>query len=671
MVLSTLRVRPGVNVQLTPTLLGALGWSASQLVRFKDGMPQKLGGWTHLNASPLVGTGRGMKVWSDLNGVPYAAVGTEQRLTVMAGGALFDITPLRKTDNPAVDFSTTITSKTVTIADLNHGGATGDWVSIIVPVSVGGLIIQGLFQITVIDGNTYTVQANLAATATVSHGGAVPVFNSTNGQPTLQVTFANHGFLPGDQFEVQVATTIATIVMAAFSIFSVSSVVDANHFVITPGGNANATTTVSENAGNAHIGYLIQNGFASATAITGYGIGPYGAGPYGIGSTGSIVSPLRQWFLDNWGQDLIGNFSGSTLYFWPPPFTNGNIATPTGGTTPAAMTASFVAMPQQIAVALGAEILGVQDPNLIRWSDVSDFADWVATAVNQAGSFRLPTGSKIVGGLQGPQFGCIWTDVDFWLMQYLSVPLVFGFQKVASGCSLMSARAAGVYNNVVYWASAENFYLFDGNSVQVLPCAVWDKFFSNLNTQQIDKVWCWVNSAFNEVWWFYPSATGTGEVDSYIKYQTVDRVWDFGVLPRTCGSDTNPLGTPIAVDTAGLIQQHEVSNDADGQAMMSSITSGFLSIEDGTLFTFIERLLPDFILRGGNQRVFISIITADYSSDIPPTTRGPFAVTPATPYFPVRARGRVAAVTITSNDLGVFWRLGALRYVGAPAGRRA
>lgn len=668
MPLEVLRVRPGVNVQLTPTLLGPQGWASSQLIRFKDGLPQKLGGWTHLNDTALIGTGRGMKVWADLSGVPYAAVGTEQRLTLMSGGALFDITPLRKTTNPAVQFSTALGSKSVTIVDVNHGATTGDWVDIIVPVSVGGIIIQGLYAVTVVDGNSYTIQSATAALSTVTNGGAVPTFTSANGLPTLTVTFANHGFNAGDEFEVQVATTVATIAMAAFSDFSVTSVTDASHFVITPGGNANATTTVAENGGNAQIGYLIQNGFASATSITGYGIGPYGAGPYGIGSVGAIVQPLRQWFLDNWGQDLIGNFSGSTLYFWAPPFTDGNVAQPTGGTTPSIIMASFVAMPEQIAVALGAEVLGVFDPNLIRWSNVSDFTDWVATAVNQAGSFRLPTGSKIVGGLQGPQFGCIWTDVDFWLMQYLQPPLVFGFNKVASGCELMSARAAGVYNNIVYWASTENFYVFDGNSVQVLPCTVWDKFFPNINKQQIDKVWCWVNSAFNEVWWYYPSLNAT-ECDSYVKFQTVDHVWDFGPLPRTCGVDTNPLGPPIAVDTSGLIQQHEVGNDADGQAMMSSITSGFLSIANGDLFTFLERILPDFIIQGGNQRIFVTVTTEDYTSDTP-TARGPYTVTPNVPYIIVRARGRQAAVTITSSDLGVFWRLGALRYLGQPAGRR-
>lgn len=686
MPLSKVILRPGINVERTP-LLNEGGWSSSQLVRFFQGMPQKNGGWQHLNPPnaggmpiPLIGTARGAHAWADLNGNAYAAFGTEQRLQLLALGLIYDITPLRKTDNIAPAFSTTNGQKTVTVTDTSHGAAVGDWINILIPVSVGGIVLQGVYQVqTVVDANNYTIAAATAATATVSGGGAVPSFSTTNGSPNITITLNNHGLIVNSLFGVQVATTVGGITLTAGAQYSVVAPVTTNTFVIVPGASATSTATVSENSGNAQIQYLVATGLSSATYTSGYGVGPYGEGPYGVG-TGSVLTPLRQWFLDNWGQDLIGNYTGSPIYVWTPPETDNNVALainstnyPTSVEPPTMVHGSFVAMPQQIFVAWGVDAFGsgTLDPNLIRWSDVADFTDWQATAANQAGSFRLPTGSRIVGGLQGQQFMYFWTDVDFWIGQYLGPPFVFGFQKIASGCELLSARAAAIYNSVAYWCSSEQFFMFDGQSVRVIQCPVWDKFFPLINRLQVDKVWAWVNSQFNEITWFFPSAAGTGECDSYVRYNAVEGSWDYGTLGRTCGFDTNVYGPPIAVDTTGLIQQHEVGNDADGAPMMPSIRSAWFSIADGSFFTFIERLIPDLIVNGGNSTVQLTVYTQNYPTD-PIIQYGPFNWNPNTgpPYQIIRGRGRVASLQISSSALGVFWRLGAVRYLGQPAGRR-
>lgn len=683
MPITPVRLKPGVLTQYTP-VLNETGWSASQLIRFYLGLPQKLGGWTQISPT-LGGTGRGMWAWADLTGIPYAAVGTEGRLQLLTGGALYDITPVRQVDDVTVNFSTVINTPTVTIIDSTPPPTltVGDWVNILVPVSVGGLIIQGFYLVTgVVNSTTLTIIAASNATSTVNNGGAVPTFQTFNTSADITVVLANHGLVANTLWQVQVTITIGGITLAGGVFYVVKSITNANTFVITQAtlasGNAGPT---GENSGHAHIEYPLASGVATTFYELGYGAGPYGGGSYG-GANGTSFILLRQWYLSNWGQDLIGNFNGSPIFVWDPTggtFNNPALAINTsnflGAVDPPTMVnESFVAMPEQIMVALGADQSGGdQDPNLVRWSDVSDFTDWTATAANQAGSFRLPTGSQIVGGLQAPQFAILWTDIDAWVMQYIQPPLVFGFQKIGAGCELINGRAAGVYNSSVFWMSPEQFFRFDGVSVQVLPCAVYDKVFQNLNRAQLGKVWCWVNSTFNELFFFYPSANAT-EVDSYVKYNVIENLWDFGTLPRTCGVDTSAMGSPISCDTTSALQQHEIGYDANGGVMTASITSGYFAIAEGQQFVRVDRLIPDFLLTGGNppmNQVNITLNFIDWPTDTP-TTVGPFTWSPSAgpPYIIVRARGRLMSLTISSNQLGVFWRLGGFRWRGAPAGQR-
>lgn len=609
MPLHTLAMRPGVDVEMTPTLAGLnQRWAASQWIRFKEGLIQKVGGFEQLISTPLIGTGRGMHAWADLSGNKYCAVGTEQRLELVFGGALFDITPYRYTSTSAT-FATHSGSATVLVTDTASSAAPADWVYLPGTTTVGGVMLTGFYQIFgTPTSNTYDIAAASAATS-------------------------------------------------------------------------NATSS------SATVDYLIHTGLASASGST----------------------PLRQWFLDNWGQDLIGNYTQSPIYVWVPPETTGNIAIPINTTTfpgaidpPSVVNCSFVAMPEQIMVALGCDLPGgngTQDPNLVRWSDVADFTDWLATSTNQAGSFRLPSGSKIVGGIQTPLFACIWTDVDLWVMQYISVPFVFGFNKVSVGTELISARAATTYQSVVYWMSHDNFYSFNGQAVQVIPCSVWNQVFMNLLSGQNDKIWAWSNHFYNEVWWFYPSANGTGEVDSYIKYNTAENAWDYGSLSRTCGQDENVFGNPLAVEyPSGLIMQHELGYDANGTAIVAFAQTGFMTDQDGTNFTVVKRIAPDILWQIGSvseidtesglplqtelgdtlltessvnamETLNITVVTQDYTTDTQ-YAYGPFPITPTTPYCVPRARGRTFAVNFQSSGLGVFWRLGANRLETGFAGKR-
>jgi hypothetical protein len=214
--------------------------------------------------------------------------------------------------------------------------------------------------------------------------------------------------------------------------------------------------------------------------------------------------------------------------------------------------------------------------------------------------------------------------------------------------------------------SHNNFFTYNGG-VSPLACAVWDTIFFNLADEQFDKITCAVNSAFNEISWYYPSLNGGCEVDSYVKYNILDQVWDYGNLVRTAWMDQSVIINPAGVDQNGLIQQHEIGNDADGLAMVSSITSGWFKLTDGLIYLFIERLIPDFVLSSGAV-VTVTFSTVDYPTDTP--TVKTFTVNASTEYLIIRVRARLASISISSSDLGSFWRAGEFINIGSQSGRR-
>lgn len=666
---SKIILRPGVNTQATP-LLNEASWSVSNLIRFFEGLLQKLGGWQRIISTPLTGVCRGMLAWADLVGNPYVACGTEQRLQVVVSGVLYDITPLRATHNVTVDYSTIIGTKTVTIKDIAHGAAATDGVIVLNPISVGGQVLQGAYEIqTIVDDDNYTISSALNAASTVSHGGAAALFNVMNGSNVVTVTLNNHGLSMGDVYTVYVSTTVGTIVL--FGDFLVQGVTNANVFTINGPSPAGSTTSGSENGGNSRLEYMIASGLVSTGTSQGYGIGAYGLGPYGIGGMGALPAPLRQWSMDAWGEQLLASPSYGSLYYWDP--TAGVFENPAAivAGAPDQMTGFFVAMPQQQVVTYGATDPGTGeiDPNLIRWSDVADYNVYTASSTNQAGSYRIPRGSKIISGIQGPQYGLLWTDLALWAMQYIQPPLVYGFNEIATGCGLLSQRARCIQGTDVFWASQNGFFEYSNGQVQPMVCPVWDIMFKNLNSTQADKVLLGANTTFNEFFTFFPSQSGAGEVDTYLKYNKIDQTWDYGSLIRTAWIDQSVYGNPMGVDGSALIQQHEVGNDADGQSIISTATSGWFKLNDGQLFIFIERMIPDFLLTG-NATVNITVYSADYPNDTP-DVYGPYSVTNATEYIIIRCRSRFARIQISSTaDLGSFWRLGEMLYMATPSGRR-
>jgi hypothetical protein len=428
------------------------------------------------------------------------------------------------------------------------------------------------------------------------------------------------------------------------------------------------------NGGNAQILYYVT--LPPVLSPAGYGVGPYGAGAYGIGLTPSPSpgSPITtsNWTMDNWGEILLACPTNGPIYSWAP-----DSGYPTASKVPNAPDVNggiFVCSQAQILVAWGSSIGGVQDPLLVNWSDSGDYTNWTVTALTQAGGYRLPTGSRIVGGLQGPQFAFLWTDVDVWAMQYIQPPFVFGFTKLAEECGMISRHAACVTNSTVYWMGNNQFYLYAGAGVQPIVCSVWDFIFQDLDSDNLDKIHIASNNGFGEISWYFPSASGgTGEVDSYVKYNFILNCWDCGRLDRSAWIDQSVLGQPIGASPSGYIYQHEVALDADGSPMGEYFKTGFWQIAEGENLTFVDWMIPDFkygYFNGAQDAsVNLTLSHVNYPNDTP-KEKGPYAINSSVRFRNPRIRAREIAFLIEGTGLNTFWRLGGLRYRGAPDGKR-
>lgn len=392
---------------------------------------------------------------------------------------------------------------------------------------------------------------------------------------------------------------------------------------------------------------------------------------------------LADWTLDNWGEYMVASPIKGEVFFWNPKSESGHAVVMPNA--PLVNEGFFVAMPERQVIAYGSTFTGFQDPLLIRWCDVGNFTSWVGTVVNQAGSYRIPKGSKIVGGIQGPQQGLIWTDLGLWAMQYINLPLVYSFNEIAAGCGLIAQKAVGTLAGTVYWMSQSQFFRLSGAGVEPVNCPIWDVIFQDIDTDYSQNIRCAPNSRFGEITWYYPTRENIGTdlegvPTNYVKYNALLGQWDYGVLTRTAWIDQSVNGPPIGsgpvLDPQTQlpvynIYQHETSPDADGSAINAWFQTGYFAIQDGDLKTFVDQVWPDMkwalFSDYPNAVVTISFYTADYPGETPRVY--PYVVSQNTTFVTPRFRSRLVSIRIESNDIGSFWRLGNIRYRYQPDGK--
>lgn len=560
-------------------------------------------------------------------------------------------------------FEITKNSDLVDVTLPDHGFSVGQTFPILVATSLGGITLYGNYIIVdVVDQNIFTISASTQAS------GIIPVTNVSGNGTVVTVTHTNAA-----TFLVNTNVIMAGVDPAAYDGTYLVSSANAGSFTylsnVTTSYVANGTATGSfkfyENSGLLRV--LYQRGVGPLQQGTGYGIGPYGAGEYGTGivPVQGVGTPINadDWTFDNWGEILIANPVGGPIYYWDP--TSGNPVATALPSAPSNNMGCFVGMPQRQIIAWGSTFTGIIDPLLIRWCDVNNFDVWTALITNQAGSYRIPKGSKIVQCIQGPQQGLIWTDLALWAMQYSGPPYVYQFNEIGTNCGLIGHKAAGTMNGGVFWMGQSQFFKFMGNGVEPVRCPIWDVAFQDLDRDYVDHIRIATNSRFMEVSWFYPTTGSNGENTHYVKYNIILDQWDYGSLARTAWINESVLGPPLAAAPNQYIYQHEVSTDADGEPMVSYFQTGYFVMNEADIKMFIDQVWPD--MKWGyfdgpqSANILLTFYVADYPGQTP-IAYGPFTLTQATTFVTPRFRGRLVSIRIESSDIGSWWRLGNIRY---------
>jgi len=475
------------------------------------------------------------------------------------------------------------------------------------------------------------------------------------------------------------------------------TVLGANSFTFTTTTAATSTTSVSGS------GFTVQTEIEPGNAITvggyGWGIGTWGRDAWGLGTaTTPLNLPQRDWWFDNFDNDLVMNIRNGAGYWWyrlaatdPAPslaahaITLQAYATAEGGNpnaVPVKIMQLLVSQQDRHLLALGAVPFGSTnaadfDPLLIRWADQDSPGDWTPSSTNTAGDLRVSRGSRIVRGLPTRQEVLIWTDTHLYTLQFLGTTDVFGIQEYADNISIISPRSVVSASNIVYWMGKDKFYAYTGR-VETLDSTLTLHVFNDINYEQSDQVISGTNEQWNEIWWFYPTADSDYN-NAYVVYNHVDKIWFYGTIDRTAWLDS-PLRTyPQAANTtvtttnnvvttgSGFLYEHENGTDDDTIAMDSYIQSSDFDLGDGDSFMLTRRIIPDVSFDGS------SAVAPEASIQVRPRNfpGSTFSADPAdtqrvietsvgvyTDQVFMRARARQMAFKIRSIDLGVQWQLG-------------
>ena len=507
---------------------------------------------------------------------------------------------------------------------------------------------------------------------------------------TVTVSAASHGRSTGDFVFFTSSTTIGGNILLGTTTYAVS-VINSNTFAIDVATTASAAQSSS---GGGTIHFLLGTGTDNAVAGLGYGAGSFTAGVCAAGgrgwnqptSTGAsdFTSQITQWSLDNFGEDVVANRRGSSIYLYD---TDAS-ATPLRATlvsgatnsTPTTVNSIIVSPNDRHLICLGgnafnttASPTGTFDPMTVRWSNQEDITNWVPSLSSTSGETVLTDGTEIVGGIRSRNAINIWTDNSLWTMTFVGPPFTFQFQQLGSNCGLIAPHAAVDYDGISVWMGYDNFYVFDGQ-VKNLDCTVRRFIFDRLNRDQKDKIFCGINSEFKEVIWLYPS-TDSEECDSYVIWSPSENYWTYGSSIFTTFADKTVFGNTITTGvTAGgnNLYNNEPAGvfTENGQPQSSFIESADFDMADGNEIMFLSRVIPDFTLNDG--ALTFSIKTKDFpeSSTAREKPQPPHTVTNSTVKIDMRARGRQGRIRVSCNAANTSWRWGSVRLAIQPDGRR-
>ena len=456
-----------------------------------------------------------------------------------------------------------------------------------------------------------------------------------------------------------------------------------------------ASSTVAAGGGTSiTISFEIAPGYATTTAGYGWGAGTWGRGYWGLGSTAPVLFPQRDWWFDNFDNDLVMNVRNGAGYWW----VRGTTVDPgtalatraialsayatsegfTANSVPVKIMQLLVSQNDKHLIAFGAVPFGSTseadfDPLLIRWADQDTPGDWTPSTTNTAGDLRVSRGSSIIRAMPTRQEILVWTDTHLYSLQFLGTSDVFGLQEYADNVSIISSRACATAANVTYWMGQDKFYAYTGR-VETLPCTLRNHVFKNINTEQTDQIVCGTNEGWNEIWWFYPSAQSSWN-DSYVVFNHLEKIWYYGTIERTAWLDTPLRAYPQACNSdstaaSGYLYSHEAGLDDDEIAMEAYIQSNDFDLGDGDKFMLTRRVIPDVGFSGSTAttpEVTMQLRPRNfpgsaYRGDAQDTRNIiESSVDVYTEQVFIRARARQMAFKIASSALGVNWQVGSPR----------
>jgi len=638
--LTKLQFRPGVNRDTT-SYANEGGWFDSDKIRFRLGFPEKIGGWVRKSVYSFLGVCRSIHTWVNLDGTVLTGVGTREKFYIDQGGFFWDITPIRSTTTAGeVTFAATDGSSLITITDVSHNAATGDFVTFSGAVSLGGVITADVlnqeYQVTVINGNSYSITARAAGT-------------------------------------------------------SIASITVDGALVFTPLA-ANASDT--GNGGASVVGaYQLNVGLGTVVAGTGWGAGAWSDDGWGEASAFTTTNTLRIWGQDNYGEDLLFNIRDAGIYYWDTnTYTLGSnraiaLSSVAGAdaATPTIAKQILVSDRDRHVIVFGCDpvdAIGTQDPLLIRFSSQESVTEWLPTPTNTAGDLRVGSGSEIICAVETRQQTLVFTDTSVHSLQYLGPPFTFGLDQISENTTIISPMAAVAIDDNVFWMGEGDFYVYTGQ-VQKLPCTVRSYVFNDINTSAFEVCTAAANTSFSEVWWFYPSAN-SADCDRYVMYNYIEQSWAYGELARTAWQDKGINTNPIAAGTDNYLYLHE-SGVNDGSTnppspITSYVLSSQLSLGQGEEFVFLSKIIPDLTFDAST----VDDPSADFILEVRNFPGGNYlqsdtsnvvqtSVTPVEQFTDqafVRLRGRSFALKVQSSTVGTQWRLGMPRVEVRPDGAR-
>ena len=723
--------KPGIDKQ--DTSAGAENrWVDSDNVRFRYGLPEKVGGWSSLVTNSIVGVSRKLHAFVDLNGNRYVAIGTDKFLLLYFEGQLFDITPLKSTLSSSTIATVNASAVCTITTSTSHNLEPGDIVlldSVTLPGGTGfsaSDFEDKLFQVTSVPSpTTFTITQSTNAGATVSTGGSIAVkpyekvgpaaqnygygwgISQWNGSVPGAATSNLDGALLNDTAGTGGSGT--SITLDATTNFSSSGRILVENELISYTGvsSPNLTTITREVDGTSKAAHSDGTAVVDATNFSDWGEAVLAS---------EVTLEPGLWSLDNFGQVLIATIANGKTFTWnagaASPLTVRASTTTSGfatGNNPTASRLSLVSPTTRHLCHFGTETtIGdttTQDDMFIRFSNREDINTYAATAINSAGDFRLQDGTKIVGAIKAKETILIWTDNALYTMKFIGAPFTFGFEQVGTNCGLIGKNAVVEIDGSAFWLSPNGFFLFDG-TVKTLPCSVEDFVYNNFDTTKGQQVAAGINNLFTEVVWYYPSS-GASYNDKYVVFNYGEKSWYTGTEPRTSWIDAivypKPFATkydassngtfPSVVGQSGLGQtkffEHEVGTDQVNEDGSTTTVTSFIKSFDidleqrqraamgqtagpkiaGEFFLAMRRFIPDFKTLQGNAKVSLAINRYPQQSDST-TTLSPFTINSSTDKKDTRARGRFINVKIENDSNGEEWRFGTLRLDLQPDGRR-